>query len=91
MITLISCIIGIGTVSVPFGLGAAGFFNGILINLFVMGMMMISSHLYVTAIDYFGVISLSELCYMSMGRSSIYIVNGFMAFIFFFVLVIYNI
>ena len=91
VMTFISCIVGIGVVSVPFGFGSAGYTHGLFINLFILCVMMISTHLYLTAMKLLGLSSLSDLCYMSMGKRSIYIVNGFMSFIFFFILVIYNI
>ena len=52
---------------------------------------MVSTHLYLYAMEYLQLASMSELCYMSMGHRSIYIINAFMALIFFFILVIYNI
>ena len=52
---------------------------------------MFATHIYLVAIDYLQLDSLSELCYISMGRSSIFIVNGFMGVTFFFVLIMYNI
>jgi len=89
--TFISSIVGIGVVSVPFGFGTAGYSTGLLINLFILCIIMVSTHLYLYAMEYLQLASMSELCYMSMGHRSIYIINAFMAFIFFFILVIYNI
>ena len=91
ILTFISCIVGIGTCTVPYGIGTAGYSHGILISLFVICMMTFATHLYLTAMEYLQLSSISELCYVSMGRSSIYLINCFMIFIFFFIMVIYNI
>jgi len=91
ILTFISCIIGIGTVSVPYGIGTAGYSNGIMMNMFMICCMIFATHLYLTAMEYLELSSLSELCYMSMGRSGIFIVNSLMTFVFFFIMVIYSI
>jgi len=90
-LSLISCIIGAGIVSIPYALTATGIYNGILINILIICCLMFASHLYITAMEYLKLDSVSELCFMSMGRSSIYIVNAFFTFIFFGVLILYNI
>jgi len=52
---------------------------------------MLASHLYIKSMEYLKVSAISELCFMSMGRSSIYIINGFFTCIFFGVLILYNV
>lgn len=90
-LSLISCIIGAGIVSIPYALTAAGLWNGIVTNIIIIMILMFASHLYIKSMDYLKLNSISELCYMSMGRSSIYIVNASFTFIFFMVLILYNV
>ena len=82
-LTLISSIIGAGIVSVPYALSTTGFMNGIYINVGLVMALMFSCHLYIKAMQYFKLNSISELIFMSLGRSSIFLVNGFYTFIFF--------
>jgi len=90
-LSLISCIIGAGIVSIPYALTASGIYNGICLNIGVICVLMFASHLYIKSMEYLKLSSISELCYMSMGKTSIYIVNAFFVFIFFGVLIMYNV
>lgn len=90
-LSLISCIIGAGIVSIPYALTAAGIYNGIITNICVIICLLFATHLYISSMEYLKLNSVSELCFMSMGRSSIYIVNSFFTIIFFGVLVLYNV
>jgi len=51
-ISIISCIVGAGIVSIPFAIGTSGFVNGIYINLVVLVIIMFATHLYLIAMDY---------------------------------------
>lgn len=90
-ISLISCIIGAGIVSIPYALTATGLYHGIMINIAIITCLMFATHLYIKSMEYLKLSSVSELCFMSMGKSSIYIVNAFFAFIFLGVLILFNV
>jgi amino acid permease len=90
-LSIISCIIGAGIVSIPYALTATGLYNGILINIGIIICLMFATHLYIKSMEYLKLSSISELCFMSMGRSSIFIVNAFFAFIFVGVLTLFNV
>ena len=90
-LALISSIIGAGIVSIPYALTTTGMVTGIYINIGVIVILMFASHLYIQAMEYLKLSSISELCFMSMGRSSIYLVNGFFMAIFFGALILYNV
>ena len=67
-LSLISCIIGAGIVSIPYALTAIGIYNGIMINLAIIPLLMFAAHLYIKSMEYLKLSSISELCFMSMGR-----------------------
>jgi sodium-coupled neutral amino acid transporter 7/8 len=90
-LSLISCIIGAGIVSIPYALTATGIYNGIITNIVIIFCLLFASHLYIKSMEYLKLSAVSELSFMSMGRSSIYIINGFFASIFFGVLIMYNV
>ena len=90
-LAIISSIMGCTLVSVPYSLTVTGYLNGIFINLIVISLELFATHLYLQAMDVFKVRQLSELCYISMGRKSIYLVNGFFALIVYGVLVLFQI
>ena len=90
-LSLISCIIGAGIVSIPYALTATGIYNGIITNIVIICCLLFASHLYIKSMEYLKLSAVSELSFMSMGRSSIYIINGFFASIFFGVLIMYNV
>ena len=68
---------------------APGFKIGIMINVFIIGSMMFCTHLYISSRDIMGFESISELSYMSFGRSSVFIINILVAFVIFGILVLY--
>lgn len=88
-LALISSILGCTLVSVPYSMTITGYLNGIITNILVLILLMFATHLYLQAMDIFKIRQLSELCYISMGRKSIYFVNGFFALIVYGVLVLF--
>jgi amino acid permease len=69
----------------------AGFINGAIINFITLAILMYCTHLFIRAMDMFGLRSISELCYMCFGRYSIYMINGLLVFVFFGFLVMFQI
>lgn len=69
----------------------AGFINGAIINFATLAILMYCAHLYIRAMDMFGLRSISELSYMCFGRYSVYIINGLLVFVFFGYLVMFEI
>jgi amino acid permease len=67
----------------------AGFQNGLLVNLAIIGMMMFCTHLYLTARDQLGFSSISELSYKCFGRASVFLINILVAFVIFGILTLY--
>lgn len=67
----------------------AGFFNGLLVNISIILMMMYCTHLYISAKDLLGFASISELSYICFGRSSVFIINILVAFVIFGILTLY--
>ena len=53
--------------------------------------MLFATHLYLKAKEMFGIESISELCYMSFGRASVFIINIIVAFVIFGILILYMI
>ena len=88
-LSVISTIIGGGITSVPYAMTVAGLPTGILINFMVIGIVMFCTHLYLKARQLFGLESLSELCFVSFGRSSIFLINALIAFVIYGILVLY--
>ena len=86
---IISTITGGGIVSVPYAMSAPGFETGILVNIVIIGFMMFCTHLYISSRDILGFDSISELSYMSFGRSSVFIINILVAFVIFGILLLY--
>ena len=91
VLAIISSILGAGIVSIPYALTTTGMVTGIYINIGVIMILIFATHLYVAAMEYLKLTSISELCFMSMGRSSIYLVNGLFMAIFFGALILYNV
>ena len=90
-LALIDSIIGAGIVSTPYAMTITGFVNGIYINLATIAILTFCSHLYIKAISILNLHSISELCFILMGRTSVYIFNYFLALIFFGILVMFNV
>ena len=86
---IISTITGGGIVSVPYAMSAPGFEIGIIVNVVIITFMMYCTHLYMSSRDLFGFDSISELSYMSFGRSSVFIINILVAFVIFGILLLY--
>lgn len=86
---IISTITGGGIVSVPYAMTAPGFEIGIMVNVVIIGFMMYCTHLYVSSRDLLGFDSISELSYMSFGRSSVFIINILVTFVIFGILLLY--
>jgi len=87
----VSTIIGGGIISVPYAMTAPGLVNGIMINLAIMVVMLITTHFYLVAKDILGYESISELSYVCFGRSSVFIINILVAFVIFGILTLYMI
>ena len=68
---------------------APGFEVGIMVNVVIIGFMMYCTHLYISSRDLLGFDSISELSYMSFGRSSVFIINILVAFVIFGILLLY--
>ena len=87
--SVVSTIIGGGIAAVPYAMTIAGFKTGLLVNLGVILVVLYCSHLYLKASDARKMSSFSELCYISFGRPSIFIINGLIAFVIYGVLTLY--
>ena len=90
-LAVIASIIGGGIICIPYAMTTAGFINGAIINFATLAILMYCTHLYIRAMDMFGLRSISELCYMCFGRYSVYIINGLLVFVFFGYLVMFEI
>jgi sodium-coupled neutral amino acid transporter 11 len=90
-LAVIASIIGGGIICIPYAMTTAGFINGAIINFIILVIQMYCTHLYMRAMDMFGLRSISELCYMCFGRHSVYIINGLLVFVFFGYLVMFEI
>jgi amino acid permease len=88
-LALIASIIGGGIICIPYAMTTAGFINGAIINIITLAILMYCTHLYIRAMDMFGLRSISELCFMCFGRYSVYIINGLLVFVFFGYLVMF--
>ena len=73
----------------PYAMTAPGFEIGILVNVVIITFMLFCTHLYMSSRDLFGFDSISELSYMSFGRSSVFIINILVAFVIFGILLLY--
>ena len=78
-------------IAIPYGMFVTGFMNGLIINILFLALMMFITHLYFQAMDVFKLQSISELCYVAMGRRSIYFVNGYFSIILYGVLAMFQI
>jgi len=90
-LAVIASSIGCGIICIPYAMTTAGFINGVMINLLTIAILMYCTHLYIRAMDMFGLRSISELCYMCFGRYSVYMINGLLVFVFFGYLVMFQI
>ena len=88
-LAVISTTVGAGVTSIPYAMTASGFWTGILINCFVMSSVFFSTYLYWLARSHMQVDHLSEMLYVTLGRGSIFALNGLLAFIIYGVIVIY--
>lgn len=86
---MVSTIIGGGIASVPYAMTVAGFNVGIFVNLAIILVVLFCSHLYLKASEALQLSSFSELCYINFGRSSIFMINGLIAFVIYGVLTLY--
>ena len=66
--TITSCVVGAGIISVPYSMIVNGIWIGIGIHTFSIMMMVVCAYLYVTARDMFMIESFSDLCYLCFGR-----------------------
>jgi amino acid permease len=88
-LSIISTIIGGGIISVPFAMTVPGLVRGLEINLVLILVMMFCVHLYLEVRDRFGFETIFELCFMSFGRSSVFMINTLVAFVIFGILTLY--
>ena len=88
-LAVISTTVGAGVTSIPYAMTTAGFATGLLINLLVMSIVLFSTYLYWLARKHMQLDHLSELLYVTLGRGSIFALNGLLAFIIYGVIVIY--
>ena len=88
-LSIISTIIGGGIISIPYAMTAVGFKTGILIHVIMIILMMFCTHLYISARDYLKFDTISELCFMCFGRSSVFMINALVAFVIFGILTLY--
>lgn len=80
---------GGGITAVPYAMTVSGLQTGLVINLVMMLIVLFCSHLYLLARDAHGLDNLSELCYVCFGRSSIFMINGLIAFVIFGIITLY--
>lgn len=90
-LAVIASTVGGGIICIPYAMTTAGFLNGAMINLLTIAILMYCTHLYIRAMDMFGLRSISELCYMCFGRYSVYMINGLLVFVFFGYLIMFQI
>ena len=88
-LAVISTTIGAGVTSIPYAMTASGFMTGLFINLVVITIIFLATYLYWLARKHMQYDHLSEMLYMTMGRGSIFALNGLLAFIIYGVIVIY--
>ena len=80
---------GAGITSVPYAMTITGLQTGILVNLGMLVIVLYCSHLYLVARETHGLDNLSELCYVCFGRSSIFMINGLVAFVIYGIITLY--
>ena len=88
-LSFISTIIGGGIISVPYAATTAGMRFGVLINFIILAVLLFATHLYLRVRYFYGFASLSELLFISFGRSSVFLINALLAFSCFNILVLY--
>ena len=88
-LAVISTTIGAGVTSIPYAMTASGFMTGLFINLIVITIIFLATYLYWLARKHMQYDHLSEMLYITMGRGSIFALNGLLAFIIYGVIVIY--
>lgn len=88
-LAVISTTIGAGVTSIPYAMTAAGFTTGLLINLIIICFIFFTTYLYWLARRFLQYDHLSEMLYVTLGRSSIFALNGLLAFIIYGIIVIY--
>lgn len=80
-LSIIATTISGGIVSIPYAMTSNGIYEGILVQLSIIGCLMFTAHFYVASKDMYDVQSFSELCYISFGKKSIYVINILIAFV----------
>ena len=80
---------GGGITAVPYAMTVAGLYNGILINLVIVGVVMFCSSLYLQAKEAYKLDNISSLCYAAFGRNSVFFINGLIAFVIYGILTLY--
>jgi amino acid permease len=88
-LALICTTIGASFTSIPYSMTVAGFKTGVLVNLIVIMTVLFSAYLYWMARMMTQLTHLSEMLYVTLGRSSIFLLNGILAFIIYGLIVIY--
>ena len=88
-LSIISTIIGGGIIPIPYAMYAPGFQWGLQIHMILICIMVFCTHLYIEARDRIGFETISELCYMCFGRSSVFMINLLVAFVIFGILTLY--
>lgn len=88
-LAFISTTIGASVTSIAYSMTVAGFKTGLLINMFVIMTAFFSSYLYWLARQHLQLDHLSEMLYVTVGRCSIFALNGLLAFILSGLIVIY--
>ena len=89
VLAIISTIIGSGVTSVPYAMSRGGIIVGIFVNIFYVGTVFFSTYLYWLARTHMKLDHLSEMLYVTLGRGSIFVFNGMMAFAISGVIVVY--
>ena len=83
ILSFIATTMSSGILAIPYAIVSVGLVNGIVINFMVMTVVMFGSYLYIRALHMLKLQSISELCFISFGPCSIYIINGLFALIIF--------
>lgn len=86
-----SSVVGAGIISVPYSMIVNGIWVGIAIHVIDIIMMVVCVYLYVTARDMYQIDNLSDLCFMTFGRASVYIMNAMIAFVVLGIMILYMI
>lgn len=88
-LSVVSTIIGGGIASVPYAFTVAGLGTSILVNIIIIAIVMFCTHLYLVSAKEKMLHSFSELCYVTFGRSSIFLINGLIAFVIYGILTLF--